>query len=187
MDNRMKSALIGGATLGVASAIPFVNILNVCCCAWAILGGALASYMYIKSSPTPVRPGDGAILGLTAGGIGAVIYIVLGVPLAMVMGNTMGAMMADIIARSNPDQAEQIRMQMAQGTSVAGALVGAVIGGVCLAIFATLGGLIGTAIFEKRKGGDAGTMPPPPPAYGGGGQPGAGGGGGGYGSYGANQ
>jgi hypothetical protein len=178
----MKSALIGGAALGVASALPFVNILNVCCCAWAIIGGVLASYMYIKGSPTPVKLGEGALLGLIAGVIGAVIYVILGVPLSLAMGNTMASMMADLIARSNPEQAEQIRIQMAQGASVGGAIGGALVGGICLIVFATLGGLIGTAILEKRKGDGPGTMPPPP-AYGGGAQPG----GGGYGSYGSNQ
>lgn len=186
MDNKMKSALLGGVALGVLSAVPFINTLNACCCAWAILGGVLTSYRYIKSSPTPVKPGDGALLGLMAGGIGAVVYIVLGVPLIMVMGNTMGAMIANIVAKNSPEQAEQIRMQMAQSTSFVSALFGAIIGAVVLAIFATIGGLIGVAIFEKRKDGGAGPMPsPPPPPNFSGGQPGASGG---YGSsYGANQ
>ena len=67
MNDKMKPALIGGVALGLLSAIPFINILNACCCAWAVVGGALATYLYIKNSVTPVRPGDGAVPGAGCG------------------------------------------------------------------------------------------------------------------------
>jgi hypothetical protein len=34
---------------------------------WAILGGMLATYLYVKNSPTPAGAGDGAVLGVIAG------------------------------------------------------------------------------------------------------------------------
>ncbi len=57
-----------------------------------------------------------------------------------------------------------MRQQMEAGQTVVGAIVNGLILAVCLVIFATIGGLIGIPIFEKRKGG---VMPPPPPAPGG--------------------
>jgi len=39
-------------------------------------------------------------------------------------------------------------------------IVGSLIGALCLVLLSTLGGVIGTAIFEKRKGN---TVAPPPP------------------------
>src|SRR5438477_7824653 len=86
MDNKMKPAIIGGIVVGVLSAIPFVNIVNLCCCFWALLGGAIATNLYVKASPTPVKPGDGAVLGLMAGVVGALIYIVIGIPLGFLFG-----------------------------------------------------------------------------------------------------
>src|SRR5437764_1071229 len=80
MNDKMKPALIGGVILGILSAIPFVNIPNICCCAWAIVGGIIAANIYIKNSPAPVRPGDGAVLGAIAGVIGGVINLIVGVP-----------------------------------------------------------------------------------------------------------
>src|SRR2546421_10383989 len=102
MNDKMKPALIGGAVLGILSAIPFVNLPNLCCCAWAIAGGILAAHLYVKSSPAPVRPGDGAVLGVLAGGVGAVIYLVIGVAPAYVTGHVMMGMVSDKIARPKP-------------------------------------------------------------------------------------
>ena len=83
MNNKLKPALIGGVVLGILSVIPFVSSANLCCCLWAILGGMLATHLYVKNSPTPVNAGEGAILGALAGVVGGVIAFVLGYPLLM--------------------------------------------------------------------------------------------------------
>ncbi len=173
MNDRMKPALIGGLIVGLLSAIPFVNIANACCCAWAIIGGIVATYLYVKNSANPVTPGEGATLGAMAGGIGAVVYVIVGVPLSLVLGNTMVNAISGMVAQSDPSQAEAIRAQMAaSGASIGSAIFGGIISLVLLTIFATVGGLIGVAIFEKRKGGAGAPPPPPPPAGGGYGTPG---------------
>lgn len=165
MNNKVKPAVIGGVVLGLLSAIPFVNWVNFCCCLWAILGGLLASYLYVKNSPVPANAGDGAIVGAIAGAIGAVIALVVGIPLAIVSGGAMREMMIQLMANIDPRQAELFRTQMeAQGEGIAGIIVQSLIGAVLLLVFAVLGGLVGIPLFEKRKGG---TMPPPPPAPGG--------------------
>jgi hypothetical protein len=161
MNNKVKPAVIGGVVLGLLSAIPFVNFVNICCCAWAIVGGLLASYLYIKNSATPATAGDGAIVGGIAGAIGAVIYLIVGIPLGLVAGTAMREVMVNLLSSLDPRQAEMIRTQMeAQGQSISGAIVQGVIGALLLIVFAVVGGLIGIPLFEKRK---AGPMPPPPP------------------------
>lgn len=170
MNNKLKPAIIGGVVVGLLSAIPFVNILNICCCLWAILGGALASYMYIKSSPAPVKSGDGAILGVMAGVVGGLIYIVVGIPLAIVLGGVINAFILSIIANADPAMARQMRWQM-MNQSVIVKVVYGFVWAILLIVFSTLGGLLGVAIFEKRKGDPT---PPPPPQGFGGGQPGSG-------------
>ncbi|MGH9901916.1 MAG: hypothetical protein ACRD68_08915, partial [Pyrinomonadaceae bacterium] len=114
MSDKIKPALIGGVTLGLLSAIPFVGAVNACCCAWAILGGLLASYLYIKGSPTPARPGDGAMLGAIAGLVGAVIYVVVGLPLGLLTGNATMALMTNIAGSLNPEASEAMREASAQ-------------------------------------------------------------------------
>jgi hypothetical protein len=174
MNDKMKPALIGGVALGILSVIPIVNVVNLCCCAWAILGGVLAANLYIKSSPTPVKPADGAVVGALAGAVGAAINLVIGIPISIITGGASAAMMSSILANVNPDMAAQVAAQAqasaaSTGAALAAAIPAALIGSICLIIFATIGGLIGVAVFEKRKGGD---IPPPPPSGFGG--PGAG-------------
>lgn len=157
--NKLKPALIGGVVLGLLSAIPFVNFVNVCCCLWAILGGVLASFLYIKSSPVPVSVGDGAILGAMAGVVGAIISIIIGIPLSLLTGNAMASLMVGILQNVDPAQAELMRQQLQAGQSIVSVIVNALIIAVLLVIFSTIGGLLGVPIFEKRKG----DVPPPPP------------------------
>lgn len=166
MNNKLKPAIIGGVFLGLLSAIPFVNWVNICCCAWAILGGILASYLYVKNSATPAAAGDGALVGAMAGGIGAVIYLIIGIPLAILSGGAMREMMINLMANLDPRQAELFRQQMeAQGAGISGIIIQSLIVAVLIVVFAVIGGLIGIPLFEKRKGG--GAVPPPPPAPGG--------------------
>src|SRR5688572_12682103 len=165
MNNKVKPAVIGGVVLGLLSAIPFVNWVNICCCLWAILGGLLASYLYVKNSSVPANAGDGAVVGAIAGAVGAVIYVIVGIPLAIVSGAAMREMMISLISNLDPRQAEMFRQQIeAQGEGISGIIIQSLIGAVLLLVFAVIGGLIGIPLFEKRKGG---TMPPPPPTPGG--------------------
>ncbi len=158
--NKLKPALIGGVTLGLLSAIPFVNFVNVCCCLWAILGGVLASYLYIKSSPMPVSVGEGAILGGMAGIVGAIISVIIGIPLSLLTGNAMTSLVVGMLQNMDPAQAEAMRRQLESGQSIVSVIINALILAVLLVIFSTIGGLVAVPIFEKRKGD---TAPPPPP------------------------
>jgi len=165
MNNKLKPALIGGVVLGLLSVIPFVSAVNVCCCLWAILGGMLATFLYVKSSPTPATPADGAILGALAGGIGAVISVILGIPISLAMGPTMRNLVVSLVERVDPRQADMMRQQFeTAGSAIGPVLINAIILAVLLFFFSVIGGLIGIPIFEKRKV----ATPPPPPNMGGG-------------------
>ena len=160
MNNKLKPALIGGVVIGILSAIPFVSAANLCCCLWAILGGMLATYLYVKNSPTPANAGDGAILGALAGVVGGVIAFVIGVPVAYAMGPTMRNLMVSLLENMDPQQADMMRRQFeASGDAIAPLLIQGLITSILLFLFAIIGGLLGVPIFEKRKGG----APPPPP------------------------
>jgi hypothetical protein len=150
MNNKLKPALLGGLIVGVLSAIP---IINYCCCIWSIGGGVLAAFLYIKSSPTPVKMGDGALVGGLAGVVGGIIYLILGLPIAILFGMTA---MEQQLNRSG------VRLPF---SGIILMIVAGIVGAVILAVLATLGGIIGTAIFEKRKDG---AVPPAPPQYSGG-------------------
>ena len=146
--DKLKPALIGGAIVGVLSAIP---IVNYCCCIWAIGGGALACFLYIKSSPVPVRPGDGAMVGALAGVVGAIIYLIIGMPIAYFYG---AAAMEQAFSQSG------VQLPL---SGLAMIVVGTLMIALFLRVMSVLGGLIAVPIIEKRKNG---APPPPPPAPG---------------------
>jgi hypothetical protein len=148
MNNKLKPALLGGLIVGVLSAIP---LIQYCCCIWSIGGGVLAAYLYIKSSPTPVTMGDGAIVGGLAGIVGGIIYLIIGLPIAILFGM---AAMTEQLSRSG------VQLPFS-GTLLM--IVAGIIGAIILAVLATLGGIIAVAIFEKRKGSNL--TPPPPQGF----------------------
>jgi len=140
MNNKLKPALLGGLIVGFLSAIhSLIPIVGACCCIWSIAGGALAAYLYIKGSTTPVKIGDGAIVGAMAGLVGGIIYLVIYLPFTLLYGM---AMMQQQLERSGV----QIPFS---GTLLA--IIGSLVGAVLLILLSTLGGVIGVAIFEKRK------------------------------------
>jgi hypothetical protein len=148
--NKLKPALLGGLIVGLLSAIPLVQY---CCCLWGIAGGALAGMIYIKGSAVPVRPGDGAVVGALAGVVGAVIYLLIGLPIAYFYG---AAAMEEALRNANFELPMSGLLLL---------LTSALIGGLFLIVLAVIGGLLAVPIFEKRKGN---LVPPPPPSTGGG-------------------
>ena len=149
MNNKLKSALLGGLIVGFLSAIhSLIPFIGACCCIWSIIGGGLASFLYIKGSSVPVKLGDGAIVGALAGVVGGIIYVIIYLPISLIWGM---AAMTEQLNRSGV----QIPFS---GTILV--IIGSIVGAVMLVLLSTLGGVIGTAIFEKRKG--DGLAPPPP-------------------------
>jgi len=144
MNNKLKPALLGGLIVGVLSAIP---LINYCCCIWTLGGGVLAAYLYIQSSPTPVKIGDGAMVGGLAGVIGGVIYFLISLPINFLWG--MAAMEGQL-ARSGVEL---------PFSGIVLVIIASLLGAIVLAVLTALGGILGVAIFEKRKDGVA---PPPP-------------------------
>ena len=116
----------------------------------------------------PASAGDGAVLGVIAGAIGAVIHFVIGIPIALAMGPVMRDMIVRLMQNVDPRQADMMRQQFeAQGNAITPLIIQSLVISALLFVFAILGGLLGVPIFEKRKAG-----PPKPPAFDAGGGPG---------------
>lgn len=158
-SSKTKPALIGGAVMGVMSALPIVNLGNACCCLWVVCGGMVAAYMLQQEQETPITAGDGALVGLLAGLFGALVAVVLSIPVALVMAPVQQELLRRL-TRENP------QIQMPPGfedfaSSAAVGVIGTVFYGVMMlvagVVFSTLGGLLGAAIFKKP--GQPGTAP----------------------------
>jgi hypothetical protein len=170
MSEKTRAVLIGGVTLGLLSAIPPISLANACCCVWVLGGGALASYLYVRRSPTPVLLGQGAELGALAGVVGTIVSHSIGIPLGLILGDTFNEFLVRAFENFNPQAGEEMRraVQAAQAQSFVQKLpviLGtAVFNTVIYIAFAALGGLLGVKLFEKRVTTVNNTAPPPPPS-----------------------
>ena len=156
MNNKLKPALLGGLIVGVLSGVlSFIPFVNYCCCIWSIGGGALAAFIYIKSSATPVGLGDGAMVGGLAGVVGGILYLIINLPITVLVVGVAGM----------SSQLRQAGVNI-PFSPILLVIISSIVTAVILAVLATLGGVIGVAIFEKRKGDSL--APPPPQNVGGG-------------------
>jgi hypothetical protein len=168
--SKLQPALLAGVAIGVLSALPVVNMVNACCCAWVICGGALAAYLMQQNHPAPITTGDGAIVGLLAGLFGAVVGTVLSIPLTMMMGPFQAEMMERMLesARDMPPEAREFLESMSGGAAMGIGLVFTFfMMSVTGAIFGLVGGILGALMF--RKDGPPPTPPEPtgfqPPTF----------------------
>jgi len=152
----LKPALAGGALLGVLSAIPYVRAVNVVCCAWVLAGGALASFLLNKQRPGGLKYGDGAIVGVFAGLMGAIIGGIVSIPVRL-LENTAARFalveqqMSSLPPNFPPFLKDMILDAARPGINFTLLLVGLVFGLVLNSIFATAGGALMVAILNRKK------------------------------------
>jgi hypothetical protein len=168
--SKVQPIIVGGVVSGLLSVIPFINLGNVCCCLWVVMGGALASYLYIKKSETPVAMGEGAILGGLAGLVACGVNIVIGIPLSLITNGLTQRLLLELSRNLDPSMARDIQRQLEQAESmptsqwIVQTLISMVLVSLVIIVMSVVGGLIGVALFEKRK--DTGMPPVPPPDFG---------------------
>ncbi|MDE0189886.1 MAG: hypothetical protein OXQ90_00880 [Gammaproteobacteria bacterium] len=156
MNDTLKAALISGVIFGIASGLPYIGAVNIACCALYIGGGVLAAYLFMKDLPTTEKApyGNGSVVGLLVGLIAGVV-----------------ATVTSLVTGGITDQAEQtldmMRMTAGQGVEIPQGLLDlfdtseGASGGLILlnlvsnvvtgAIAACIGGIVGVAIFHKKK------------------------------------
>ena len=150
---QLQAVLAGGALFGVLSALP---IVDTCCCLWMIGGGMVAAYLTQQGRPEPIQLGDGALAGLLAGVVGAVIYAVASVPVQLVTAPVRRRLVQSLM-----DSAAELPPEMRQFLDGIGGDggVGSLFLGLALmfplmvvlgSIFSTLGGLLGALIFRSN-------------------------------------
>lgn len=153
MQDKLKPAILGGVLLGLLSAIPFIKFLNSCCCLWAILGGMLTSYLYLKNATSPVSKSaaDGATLGGIAGLTGGFINFVIGVPLALITDKAVWGILAQMVASIDPADTAGFRERAAQSQTIYQMVLSGVLTSLLLVVFATIGGVLGMVLLGRNK------------------------------------
>ena len=146
-----RPVLIGALVSGALSALPIVQVGNLCCCLWIIIGGVAAASVLQQRQSTPITPGDGALVGLLAGLAGAVVYLAIAVPIEIMIAPIRRELMARLMDRLG-DVPPQFRdyANRSGAMSLVFTIIDFVMRLFLGALFSTLGGLLGAAIFAKK-------------------------------------
>lgn len=155
--DRLIPALYGGLIIAGISAIPGLNLINVCCCAGILLGGFLAVFFYkqeLTPDMDPLTSNDCVRLGVLAGVIAAIAGTAISTLVVLVFGNIAVESMMGIIRKLNvelPSNLEQlIEDGMKEKISMVGTMFSLVLSLFVDVIFATLGALIGWSAYRPK-------------------------------------
>jgi hypothetical protein len=157
-----KSMLLAGGLAGVAmallGAIPLIGITNTCCCLWVGIWGsgilAVLIYRMSEKAQPGLTVGQGAILGVVAGLVGAVLVSILGVITSVLFAGANTAAYADMIKQlqgmSDTIPPEYTQMLEQYTATTGNVLVSSLCNFVIYPVFGVIGGVIGTAIIWKK-------------------------------------
>lgn len=144
----LKPALAAGAVSGLLSVIPVIAYLNALCCLWIIAGAIFSAKLLSKQTSSPLRPGDGALVGALTGIIAAIIQMVFAIPS---FKNPEAVRRAqELVSRLGLGDAPPMPVD-----STGFLLLTVFFFALIYALFGILGGIIGVALFVKKA-------PPPP-------------------------
>ena len=141
-------ALIGGGIAGVLSGVPLINCL---CCLWIIGGAMLSAHLLSKDSPVALSAGDGAIVGIFAGFIAAVVQCIISIPFHALSNELFQNIMERIAEYSEDIPSGWERwLESGFGTSAAWSVFSLMVSAVIFSILGALGGVIGMSLFGKK-------------------------------------
>ena len=169
---RTHAVLIGGGFNGVLSALPIIGAANCLCCLWVVGGGGVTAWLLQQGQADPLELGEGAVGGLLAGVVGAVVYTLVWVPLQLFLGSLTGGPGGAFEIGDVDVPPEMLRMLEAMEQIMSNpplmALTAFLMMLVAGMVFSTVGGLLGAFFFRRsappHASGGADIVPPPPPS-----------------------
>ena len=143
--------------MGVLSALPIIAAGNACCCLWVVSGGVVAAYLFQQHKTTPITPADGALVGLLAGLAGAVVQVLVKIPIDILVLPMEQAMLQRLLDMGTfPPEARDMLERYGRSGAMTGAyfivsrIVGLMFWIFVGGVFSTLGGLLGALIFKTQ-------------------------------------
>ncbi len=159
----MPPAVLAGLFIGVLSALPIVQVCN-CCCLWILGGGALASYLQQQNQPARLTVMDGARVGLLAGVVGAVVWLIATRALDVVLAPIQEQLMGELL-RNARDMPPEVRswLESMEGSRSGGYAFAFAVMLIFGSLAAATGGAIGAAYFRNDVPPALGGPSTPPP------------------------
>jgi hypothetical protein len=117
-------------------------------------GGWLTVWFLNKQRPGGVKYGDGALGGVLSGLIGAFVATIISIPIQMIFltPEAVEAMKAQFEQGQMPPQfTEWITWALQPGFNLSRTLISLLVNMFGLGLFAMLGGIIGAAIYARKR------------------------------------
>lgn len=174
----LKPTLIAGVVFGAIAALPFFGMLNCACCSLVLGAGFFAAYLYsgdCRRQGAEFRAGTGAVVGLIAGAFYAMMATLVGAVVHLTVGDFVSKALREWIQglpNLPAETSETIRRAIDSSQKLSPlALVFQFFFNLLIgAMFGTVGGLIGGAVFKVPPppmpptfDAGPGLAPPPPP------------------------
>ncbi len=162
MPSKFTPVIISSVVIVVISLFPFLNFINLMCCAGVVIGGAAGTAYYnsrLKSVGGQIQYKDAAAIGILSGIISALI-VVIGTTLMtiVVKQNPIPELykILDTEGINIPPEAEKFLQKISEeysknGFSITLTLVSLGADLITYPIFSTIGGMLAVAIFGKKK------------------------------------
>ncbi len=146
----------------IISVFPFLNLINLICCSGIIFGGAAGTFYYSKQLEKVgqiIQNKDGIMIGLLAGIISAIIYVISSTLIVMVSGQNpvdIAYKMTEQYGFQIPPESQRLLQQVYEDYQKQGfsfLMIGVELFSRIIShcIFGPLGGLLAASIINKRK------------------------------------
>jgi hypothetical protein len=160
--SKFAPVFISSMVMLIVSVFPFLNLINLLCCAGIILGGAAGTFYYSKQLEKAgqlIQNKDGIMIGLLAGIISAILYVISSTLIIMASGQNPVEFvykMTDQYGFQFPQESQKLLEQVFQDYQKHGfsfLMIGVELFSriVSHCIFGPLGGLLAASIINKRK------------------------------------
>ncbi len=170
----LKPTLIAGALFGALAALPVIGFINCACCALILGCGFFGAYLYsnlCRRAGHEFRAGSGAIVGLISGAFYAMVHTLVSAIIELTTGG-------DFVARAllewlkklpnlPPESASAIddALQNMGTFGPVRLIMGFLFTLLLAAVFSTIGGLIGGAVFKVDRPPPVPPVQEPPPFF----------------------
>lgn len=162
----LKPAILCGGVLGFLAGLPGLDLVNCCtCCSMGIGAGFFAAFLYSKTcarTGVPFDAGRAAGVGALTGFFWGLSNVVISTLVAAAFGEVAAEWFMPLL-ESNPGMPpeilDQIEQAMQEGVTALSIVIDAVVTLSLGVVFATIGGLIGSAVFKPKPAVPAGPAP----------------------------
>ena len=160
--SKFTPVIISTIIITIISVFPFLNFINLLCCAGVMLGVVAGTGYYnnqLKKSGENIQFKDGASIGILSGILSALLVIILTTIISIAMKQNPIPTLYNIIDKQGfhlPPDVEILLQKISDEYSKSGFSITLTIANLVLYIitypvFGLLGGIIGVSIFGRRK------------------------------------